>query len=643
MATSPAASTSPILPDRRRRGVSFALIVSVPLAVSAALLALGYTGAFDTELLLFDAGVVVTRGLPIARVLHDIAATVTIGLLLTAAFFLPHAGSLGRASTEARERAVRWASLASTIWLLAGVAVLVFTAANTVGTPVTTPTFPEQLWFYVTELELGQIFIASLSCVALVHLITLVTRRPGWLVVAVLIAIAALLPLSLAGHAAGADEHANAVNSLALHIVAVTLWAGGLVAVVLLSPWLKEVMVGVVTRYSALAASAFAAVALTGFANALLRLPTIEDLVTPYGQLLIVKTLALLALGAAGLWHRRQLIPRLAESARSRVSFVRLAVGEIVVMAATIGISVALSGTQTPEPESLVPNEARRSLLGFAYPPELTPMRFLSEWHLDWVGLAIGALAAAWYFITVSRLRASGRNWPLHRALSFLAGCFVLIFATSGGLGVYAQVHFSVQILQQLTLMIVFPFLMVAGRPFLLDRELHPEARDAEAGFRSWVHIFAKSRVMSVATTPLVAFAFFATSLVAFYATGWFEWSMFFHQGRVAICVASVGSGLLLALSIRNAAGNGDVGRRAASMLVLGLAVFLGICASFLFAYGGVLAPSWWHAMSDLDAAALLRDQRRGAAIIGVIGAALVLAYSTFEVARYVRRNPVPS
>src|SRR5699024_8971153 len=124
--------------------------------------------------------------------------------------------------------------------------------------------------------------------------------------------IAALLPLALSGHAAGADEHVNAVNSLGVHFIGMAVWIGGLMAMCVLAPGLGDELRAVTQRYSQLALAAYVLVGLSGALNGMLRLYGPADLIThPYGRLLLVKILALGALGLAGWWHRERLIPSL--------------------------------------------------------------------------------------------------------------------------------------------------------------------------------------------------------------------------------------------------------------------------------------------------------------------------------------------
>src|SRR5699024_11485766 len=95
-------------------------------------------------------------------------------------------------------------------------------------------------------------------------------------------------------------------------------------------------------RVSTLAAWGLVIVAASGVINALLRIDTAADLMSGYGQLLIGKASALVALGCIGLWHRRTTITALQSSIDgsddSRIGvvagrgFARLAAAELTIM-----------------------------------------------------------------------------------------------------------------------------------------------------------------------------------------------------------------------------------------------------------------------------------------------------------------------
>ncbi|MEU8615682.1 CopD family protein, partial [Actinoplanes sp. NPDC048791] len=84
------------------------------------------------------------------------------------------------------------------------------------------------------------------------------------------LALVALLPPAFTGHSAGAGDHQLAVTSLALHILAASLWVGGLAGLLLVRRHRR--FAETASRYSRLALACFVATAVSGTANAAVRL-----------------------------------------------------------------------------------------------------------------------------------------------------------------------------------------------------------------------------------------------------------------------------------------------------------------------------------------------------------------------------------
>ena len=167
----------------------------------------------------------------------------------------------------------------------------------------------------------------------------------GWLLLVT--GVGALLPLLLTGHTGHGDQQAAALVGLATHVIAASVWLGGLLALgvhvrsadssprrspaTAASPWPAS-------PWSPLSGVVMGWVALT---------EPRELLSTPYGQLLLGKTAALGTLGVLGHWHRQRTLPAVA-AWRPR-AFRRLAAIELVVMVATAGLAVGLSRTAPPD------------------------------------------------------------------------------------------------------------------------------------------------------------------------------------------------------------------------------------------------------------------------------------------------------
>jgi cytochrome c oxidase assembly factor CtaG/putative copper export protein len=593
------------------------LVLCGPIAVAAALLAMVFTGAFLTGRALLDPGDVVTYGLPIARVLHDIASAGTIGFLVVGAFLAPgqtrHPGYLG----WTQSRATRWAAWAGGVWFAAAVVVIALTTVSVSGIQPGAPEFWQVAGTFLFGVELGQSLLVSAASILIAAALAAVAQRLTTVGFALAFALFALLPLSLAGHAAGSTEHANAVNSLAVHLIGVTVWCGGLLALLLLRSTMKHGFAVAVARYSTLAGWAFAAVALSGMVNASLRLASPADLLQPYGALIVLKAAVLLALGVAGAAQRRLVIPRLRGNAADRRLFARFAVTEVVLMALAIGVSVGLSRSAPPISQApLTGDELRQGLLGFPYPPAVTVARMFTVFHIDWVWLGLACVLAGGYVWAFVRLRRRGDAWPVHRLLAWLAGCVVLVWLTSGGASVYGMVHFSTHMIQHMGLMMLAPLLFVLGGPVLLALRVLPTRRDGSRGIREWLLLLTHSRYLRLLANPIVAGVIFAGSLIVFYYTPAFQSALFSHQWHVAMCVHFLLSGYLFFWVFIGV----DPGPRRPPypILLLVLLATMGFHAFFgvaLMESASVLAADWWHALGQTDTAVLLADQHIGGGI----------------------------
>jgi cytochrome c oxidase assembly factor CtaG len=608
------------------------LIAAVPLSVAVCLVGLSSTGELAPQLLL-DPGDVVRYGLPVARVVHDLSAALTVGLLVLAAGVLPGQDRVHGVVSYSQWTAVRWAVRSAALWLTAAVAVVVLTAANSMGTPLSTPGTARQIWYYATAIDLGQYLSVSALLIAATLVVSIGARRVTRVGVACALAVAALLPVALSGHAAGADDHRNAVNSLAVHLVAVCVWFGGLAALVLLRPRLRGALAPAVRRYSALAGWCLAATAFSGVVNALLRVSRTADLVTTgYGVLLLVKIAAIVALGFAGLAQRRAAIPHLDGPRGGRV-FAQIAVAEVVLMAATFGLSVALSRSAPPVPQTPITADPRHALLGFPYPPPATVRNYLTGFEPDWLFLGVSVVAAGLYLAGVRRLRYRGDRWPAGRTVAWLAGCALLAWVTSGGPNVYGSVQFSTHMILHMGLMMYIPFPLALGAPVLLALRALPSRDDASRGPREWLLMLVHSRYLAVLSRPAVAGALFAGSLVVFYYTGWFEYALFEHPGHLLMQVHFLLSGYLFFWVLVGV----DPGpnRAAYPVRLITLLATMAFHAFFGVAVMGsteVLGAGWWAALGGADTAALLADQAVGGSIawgageLPVVLAALVVA-----------------
>ena len=112
-----------------------------------------------------------------------------------------------------------------------------------------------------------------------------------------------------------------------------------------------------------------------------MRVGSLDGMRTDYGVLVLVKSVALVALGVAGWLHRRRLLDAIGQAA-GRVAFWRLVAAELVLMGVASGVAVALSRTATPVPDEPPPAATPAQLLtGQPLPPPLTFDRLFTQCH----------------------------------------------------------------------------------------------------------------------------------------------------------------------------------------------------------------------------------------------------------------------
>ncbi|MGY2066985.1 copper resistance D family protein [Blastococcus sp. SYSU DS0619] len=291
------------------------------------------------------AGRLVEWGLPVVTLAGRIAAVGTVGALLAAAVLLP--GPAGQPG-ESR-RALRAASAWALAWTVATALGALLTVSRLVGTAPTSLT-GESLRIFVEDTGAGR---AALLGVALGGLVAVAARRCTGVPAAGLLLVVALtalvVPVVLSGHSAGAEDHLLAVTTLGVHVVAATVWVGGLLALLVHGPR-GAAAAGAATRYSRVALACFLATAGSGVLAAVLVLggtaAALAALGTGYGALLLAKTAGLTVLGVLGLHHRRLTLPRL--RAGDGRDFRRFAAGEVVLMLATVALAVALAASPPP-------------------------------------------------------------------------------------------------------------------------------------------------------------------------------------------------------------------------------------------------------------------------------------------------------
>jgi cytochrome c oxidase assembly factor CtaG/putative copper export protein len=519
-------------PAPRLRTSRWAL-AAVGAAVLTLLVALALGGGAAGFVLpgLPDPGPVTRWGLPLAKLMLDGAGTVTVGLLLLGVLIPARKDELHPDAL----RAIRLASLWAGVWALAAATAHVLTLSDLIGLPLAEALSGNSLTTFTLSVEQGQAYaIVVLLAVAIVPAARW-TLRPGGALALLVLGVSTLVPPALVGHSSSGDYHHSAAFSLIVHVVAVSLWVGGLVALT----WYAGVSRGrssqlprAARAFSPLALGAVVAVGASGVLNAAVRLYGLSDLVTTtYGRLLLVKVALLVVLVWAGARHRARTLRDL-DAGRPR-AFSRLAAGEVVVMAATMGLAVALSRTEPPVPESLENASRVREVLGFAPPGAPTPSSYITEVYPEAMFGLLAVGMTVLYLAGVLRLRRRGDRWPVGRTIAWLLGTGVMVFITMSGVMTYGMLMLSVHMVQHMTLAMLVPVLLVLGAPITLALRAIPAAGRGQVGPRERILSVLHSPVVRVLTHPIVAFGIFVTAAPMIYFSGLFEYAMFNHTGHM--------------------------------------------------------------------------------------------------------------
>lgn len=489
-----------------------------------------------------DPGPVTALGLPFVRAAAEIAAVLAVGSFLFAAFLVPPQDS-GVLDADGY-RAVRLGAVASGVWAVGAALLVPLTISDVSGRPLTAQLNPVTLWSVATLVNTADAWRWTAVLAAAVMVAGLAVLRWSWTPLLLAGSLVTLAPLGLTGHSAAGGSHDLATNSLLIHLVAASLWAGGLLVLVVHAIRGGRHADLAARRFSTLALWCFVAMGLSGVVNALVRVVPSDLVTTDYGRLVIAKFVALCVLGVAGWRQRRTGVAALQADSNARGALIRLALIEAAVFGVTFGIAVGLG--RTPPPPPIVNPSIPQVAIGYDFAGPPTPARLLLDWRFDLIFGTAAIVLAALYVTGVLRLRRRGDRWPPGRTLSWLLGCATLLFGTSSGLGRYMPAMFSMHMTAHMLLSMLVPILLVLGGPVSLALRAMPSAgRGEPPAMREWLVAALHSRVSKFLTNPVVATVLFVSGFYGLYLGGIFDTAVGNHAGHVAMNVHFLLSGYL--------------------------------------------------------------------------------------------------
>ena len=475
--------------------------------------------------------------LEISKFLSLAAGITTIGLLLAIAFFLNDVeGKLGETAKALRNIT----AIAALTWAIATGISIVATLANILGTDLSGALDPTSMRSFISQITLGKYMFAQLCLALLVAATVARIKGVAGANALLLLSLAAIIAPVFESHSASSGSHALAIGSLVVHVVAISLWVGGLVAITFLKAQDRALAL---PRFSALALWAAIAVSASGTANAWARLNFQSAWSSEYARMVLLKILLTVALIFFGYLNRRQLKGSLKLNGKQ---LGRLISVEVLIMAITTFVGSKLSTMQPPlraESSVLDPGLA---VAGIATPPPPNLWRLVSLYDPDALMIGVLVTAVALYIRGVIILTRRGDKWPVGRTVAFALGISAIDYATSGGLGVYAKFSFEYHMIAHMLLGMVAPIGIVLGAPITLALRTLPQGRTSqERGVRGTLIALLHSKPAAVFTNPVSALALFDGSLFVLYMTPLFGNLMQSHLGHLVMSVHFLLAGIL--------------------------------------------------------------------------------------------------
>ena len=466
-----------------------------------------------------------------------LSSFITIGALLALAFLvLDKDGKLSTSGSKIRSII----SISAFAWFFSSVLNILFTLANILGESVTAVLDPAVLQSFVLQISLGQYLFFQTLIALFVAITSRALTSSGYTAILLLISLIAISAPVFQSHAASSGSHALAIGSLLIHVIALSFWVGGVIAIALLNQEDRKISL---PRFSQIALWAAIAVVISGVINASARLNFAAAWSSSYAYVVILKVLITFVLLYFGYKHRNYLAAKPSVNWRAMTRLISV---EAAIMIFVTALGSWLSSNQPPSRDSQEPFNAALAIAGMEMPDAPNFARILLEYDPSIFMIGLLVLAVALYIKGVVILTRRGDKWPVGRTISFALGISALDFATSGGLGVYAHFAVSWHMVAHMVLGMIAPIGIVLGAPITLALRTLPQSRDGqELGVRGLLIKALHSRYARVLTNPVVALAIFDGSLFALYFTSLFGGMMQSHQGHLFMSIHFILTGIL--------------------------------------------------------------------------------------------------
>ena len=466
--------------------------------------------------------------LVLSKFLYLASATLTIGYLLLLLFFVRNtAGEIKEEYLYLRKRISQYAL----VWSISTILFILATLASILDLPLSSAFDLTMLRSFLTQISLGKSLALQTIGALVVALWSSRVKKVSYGALLLALSIFSISIPVFQSHSASGGSHLIAIGTLLIHVIAITLWVGGLSAIVINR---RINLQSVITRYSQLALWAALSVVASGAINAWIRLHLSDAWRSTYGLLVIEKIILTFGILAIAGYARRNLATELSKLLRV----------EVAAMAVTLFLGTVLSKTLPPPSDRKL--DKYESLVGLSFPGSPNLKTWLFEYQPDALFLGLLILAGALYFKGLKILKARGDKWPISRTASFYLSLLIINYAVNGAIGVYSHFGFSYHMIQHMVLGMIAPIPFVLSAPITLALRTLPGGRDeSEEGPRTLLVRLLHSSYLKFLTNPVVALLIFDGSLFALYFTGLFGTLMGSHVGHLVMNVHFFLTGVL--------------------------------------------------------------------------------------------------
>ena len=471
------------------------------------------------------------------KFLNLIGGFAVVGALLSMAFLVINKDGF---LTTSGEKVRRLLKISSTIWVVGAFGTVIFTLAQILGTTFSDALDLTVIRSFLTQISLGKYLAFQALMATVVLIFSFATKKIESLIILLALTIAGLVAPVFESHAASGGSHSLVIGSLVIHVVALALWVGGVIALGTLSAQDRPVAV---PRFSQMALWSAIAVVISGTINAWARLNFVDAWNSSYAFIVLGKIFATVILLGIGYLQRKTLSHK---DSINWVGFAKLLSVEAAIMVITVVMGTWLSTSSSPDRPGVQEFSPALSIVGIPTPPEPTLSRVLFSYEPNALMIGVLTLMVALYIKGVVVLTKRGDKWPVGRTIAFALGIAATDFATSGGLGLYAQFSFSYHMMAHMVLGMIAPIGLVLGAPMTLALRTLPQGRNSdERGVRGSLLAALHSKIGVIYTNPIVALAIFDGSLFALYFTDLFAVLMQSHVGHLFMSLHFLAAGFL--------------------------------------------------------------------------------------------------